>query len=74
VYVGSDVTYIHEPWKAVVIAKNTNSKAACVFQQSSRQDTDRKEDEDEMKGEKKKTLDEIERQTGRKSNLGGQCR
>jgi len=51
VYVGSDVTYIHEPWKAVVIAKNTNSKAACVFQQSSRQD--RKEDEDEMKGEKK---------------------
>jgi len=73
VYVGSDVTYIHEPWKAVVIAKNTNSKAACVFQQSSRQD--RKEDEDEMKGEKKKkTLDEIERQTGRKSNLGGQCK
>lgn len=55
--------------------KNPNSKAACVFLQSSRQD---RKGEDEMKEEKKKeekkTLDEIERQTGRKCNLGGQCR
>lgn len=59
----------------MVIAKHTNSKAACVFLQSSRQDRKR---EDEMKKKKqqkkKKTLDEIEQPTGRKGNLGGQCR
>lgn len=50
-YVGSGVTCIHEPWRAAVIAKNTNSKAACVFLQSSRQE---RKGEDEMKEGKKK--------------------